>query len=84
MKIFIVHVNLGCCQNNSDGKMRIVADNEDMAKEIAKQYTKHPITLVEDYSLNNEVLFSTFRTQANYKLKGKTDNWGEWRSPINP
>ena len=82
MKIFIVYVNLGCCQNNSDGKMWIVADNEGMAKEIAKQHTKHPITLVEEYMLNNEVLFSTFRTQVNYKLKGKTDNWGEWRSPI--
>jgi len=84
MKIFVVHVNVGCCQNNSDGKMWIVAENEDMAKIIVKQHTQHPITFVEEYTLNNEVLFSTFRTQLDYKLKGKTDNWGEWRSPIIP
>jgi len=82
MKIFIVHVNVGCCTNNSDGKMWIVAENEDIAKNIVKQNTQHPITLVEEYTLNNEILFSTFRTQTNYKLKGKTDNWGEWRNPI--
>jgi len=82
MKIFIVHVNLGCCQNNSDGKMWVVAENEDMAKEITKQHSQHPITLIEEYVLNNEVLFSTFRTQINYKLKSKTDNWGEWRNPM--
>lgn len=79
-----MHVNVGCCRNNSDGKLWIVAENEDMAKIIAEQHTKHPITLVEEYILNNEVLFSTFHTQTNYKLKGKTDNWGEWRNPITP
>jgi len=62
----------------------VAADNEDMAKIIAKRHTKHPITLIEDYLLNNEVLFSTFRTQINYKLKGKIDNWGEWRTPMTP
>jgi len=82
MKIFVVHFNLGCCQNNSDGKIWVVADNEDMAKRIAKRHTQYPITLVEEYILNNEVLFSSFHTQNNYKLKGKIDNWGEWRSTI--
>jgi len=83
MKIFVIHVNTGCCQNNSDGKIWVIAENDNVAKIIVKQHTKFPITLVEEYSLNNEVLFSTFPIQTNYKLKMETDNWGEWRKPIN-
>jgi hypothetical protein len=84
MKIFVVHVNLGCCQNNSDGKMWVIAKNVDDAKAIIKQYTQYPITLIEEYSLNNELLFSTFHIENNYKLKSKTNNWGEWRKPMTP
>ena len=79
MKIFIVHFNLGCCKNNSDGKMWVVAVNEEIAKIIAKQHTLMPITLVEEYDVENEIIFSTFHINSVYKLKSKTDNWGDWR-----
>lgn len=75
-KIFIVHVFLGCCANNSDGKLFIIANTEDDARRVATQATKYPITIIESYFLNNEVVYSSFKTDKSYRLQNKTDNWG--------
>ena len=76
MKMFIVHVNLGCCANNSDGKVFVTAETEEEAREIVSNYTKQPITMVESYDLNNEIIYSSFKTEKPYQFMYKTDNWG--------
>jgi len=83
MKIFIMHFNLGCCSNNSDGKVWIVAESEQEAIIIAEQNVSESITLIEEYNVENEIIFSSFGIKGTYRLKNKTDNWGEWRKPIN-
>lgn len=75
MKIFIVHVFVGCCANNSDGKIWVTAKDEEMARVIVKQKTNYPITKVEEFDLENEVVFSSF-DDFYYRLKGQTDDWG--------
>lgn len=81
MKVFVVHFNLGCCSNNSDGKVWVVAENKESAIEIAEQKANRIHTLVEEFHLENEVLFTTFDNR-DFKLCGKTDNWGEWMTPV--
>lgn len=76
MKIFVAHVNLGCCTNNSDGKLWVVAENESMAKAIIKAHTDREIVGFEEFEIENELLFSSFNVDGNYQLKSKTDNWG--------
>ena len=75
MKIYIVHVFVGCCANNSDGKIWVTARDEEMARVIVKQKTNYPITKVETFDLENEVVFSSF-DDFSYRLKGQTDDWG--------
>ena len=74
--LFIVHVFLNCGANNSDGKLFIVADTEEDARRVATETTKQPITMVESYSLNSEVVYSSFKTDNPYRFQNKTDNWG--------
>jgi len=76
MKIFVVHIFAGCCNNNSDGKMWIVAENATIAKIIAKQHTRQPIMYIEEFNVENEVIFSTERLNTHYQLKNKTNSWG--------
>lgn len=76
MKLFIVHVYLGCCANNSDGKIWVSADNQETAKIIVKQHTKQPITKVEEFNLENEIIYSSCNLDSKYQLKYQTDNWG--------
>jgi len=76
MKLFIVHVNLGCCVNNSDGKMFVTAETEQMAREIVNRHTNQPITMVETYDLNNELVYATFKPETPYRLENQTNNWG--------
>lgn len=76
MKIFIVHVYGYCCVNNSDCKIWVVAENADIAKIIVKQHTEHEIMFVEEFDVENEVIFSSARLMSNYKLKYQTDDFG--------
>lgn len=76
MKLFVVHFNIGCCANNSDGKMWVVAESEYSAKIIANGHTNYSITYVEEYNVANELIFSSFHCSGNYKMKDKTDNYG--------
>jgi excinuclease UvrABC helicase subunit UvrB len=78
MKIYVVHAYLGCCANNSDGKMWIVADDIKTAIKIAKQNTDYKLGKIEEYNFENEMIFSTFRTKSSYRLENKKDNWGYW------
>jgi hypothetical protein len=76
MKLFIVHVNLGCCANNSDGKVFVTADTEEQAREIVDNNTIHPITMIETFDLNNEIVYSSFKVEKQYRFEHETDNWG--------
>ena len=77
MKIFIVHIYQNLCANNSDGKMWIVAENAEIAKIIAKQHTNKPIIGIDEFEVENEVIFSTVEIRFNYKMKMMTDNYGD-------
>lgn len=85
MKIFVVHVNIGCCQNNSDGKMWVVANDKETAKIIAKQHITYPITLVEEYPVENEVIFSSFYINSNKRkrvIEMEEQSWGYTKKAI--
>ena len=75
MKIFVIHTKANLCANNSDNKMWIVADNVETANIIAKQHTRQPIMGIEEFDVQNEVIFATERIKSEYQLKGMTDSW---------
>ena len=75
MKIFVVHTRGTACANNSDNKMWIVAEDAEIAKNIAKQHTQQPIMGIEEFNVENEVIFATERLKSYYQLKDMTSSY---------
>lgn len=81
MKLFIVHFNICCCANNSDGKMWVVAESKEKAEEIAlkevsRQQNFFKLTYTESFEAKNEIIYSSFnRNDLKSRFKKFFDNW---------
>ena len=75
MKIFVIHTKANLCANTLTTKCGLLQIMPKLQRLLQNSILDNLSWRIEEFDVQNEVIFATERIESEYQLKGMTDSW---------